>query len=77
MYLANGSLRDLNSQLHELAVDPRCAPTGIVTAHGPDKITSFLRNSWAARATVTNLPGPIPAEALAMPSDDGFRFDDD
>jgi hypothetical protein len=59
----NGSLRDLNSQLHELAVDPRCAPNRILTAHGPDKITSFLRNSRAARPTVTNLPDPIPAAA--------------
>src|SRR5215831_14955626 len=73
----NGSFGNLNTQFHELAVDARCAPNRILTAHGPDKITRFLRNSRTARLTMTNLPGPIPAEALTMPSDDGFRFDDD
>jgi len=55
----NGSLGNLNTQFHVLAVDARCAPNRILTAHGPDKITSFLRNSRTARLTATNLPGPI------------------
>src|SRR5262249_17595464 len=38
----NGSLRDLDTQLHELAVNPRCAPNRILTAHGSYQITSLL-----------------------------------
>ena len=73
----NGSLRDLNPQLHELAVNPRCTPKRILAAHGSDQITSLFRNLRTARSTVPNLPGPIPAESVAMPADHGFRLDDD
>ena len=40
----DGSLRNVNSQLHKLAMNPRCAPNRILTAHDTDQITSLRRN---------------------------------
>src|SRR5215470_13729815 len=42
--LGNRSLRDLNVQLHELAVDPGCAPNRVVAAHGSNQIADLFRN---------------------------------
>jgi len=73
----NGSLGNLNVQLHQLAVDPGSAPLRVFTAHGSNQITSFFPNSRASRSPLTNFPSPIPTESLTMPADDGFRHDDD
>src|SRR5205809_3493633 len=44
---------------------------------GSNQLTSFPRNLRPSRSAVTNLPGPIPLESSAVPSDDSFRFNDD
>src|SRR5262249_8805621 len=75
--LRDGSLGDLNAQFQEFAMNSRRTPERIFPAHGPDQITSLLRNTRTSRSTVTNLPGPEPMKSLTMPADDGFRFDDD
>jgi hypothetical protein len=70
------NLRNLNAQLHEFTVNPRCAPKWILAAHCSNKMARFLRNARASRPTMTNLPSPIPSESLTVPADDGFRLDD-
>ena len=73
--LGNRSLRDLNVQLHQLAVDPGCAPNRVLAAHGSNQIADLFRNSRPSGLSVPNLPSPIPTKSLTMPADDGFRLD--
>ena len=73
----NRSLRDLDAQLHQLAVDPRCAPDRVLAAHRSNQIAYFSRNLRTSSLPVTNLPGPIPMKSLAVPTNDGFRFNDE
>src|SRR5262245_33592526 len=75
--LGNRSLRDLNIQLHQLAVDPGCAPNRVLAAHGSNQIADLFRNWRSSGLSVPNLPSPIPTKSLTMPADDGFRHDDD
>src|SRR5207302_5421642 len=73
----DGSLRNLNAQLAQLAVDARSAPQRI---RGGDLHHECPNNRSRARA-----PGPTPrrascplaAEPLAMPPLDGVRVHDD
>src|SRR5215467_4845883 len=75
--LGNRSLRDLNVQLHQLAVDPGCAPDRVVAAHGSNQIADLFGNWRPSGLSVPNLPSPIPTKSLTMPADDGFRQDND
>src|SRR5262249_14942311 len=75
--LGNRGLRNLYAQFHQFAVDPRCAPNRIFTAHCSNQIPEFFRNLRTTGLAVTNLPSPIPAKSLTMPADDRFRHDDD
>src|SRR5215471_10056071 len=75
--LGNRSLRDLNVQLHQLALDPGCAPNRVVAAHGSNQIADLFRNLRPSGLSVPHLPSPIPTKSLTMPADDGFRHDDD
>src|SRR5437762_3767181 len=58
-------------------MDSRCSPKYVHPTHGSDEISSFLRDSRSACLAVTDLPRPIPAKCLPMPTQNGFRFDDD
>src|SRR5262249_54550104 len=60
----NGSLGNLNAQLHQLAVNARCAPKRVLSVHCSDQIANLLRNSRASWLSVTNLPSPVPTESL-------------
>ena len=40
----NRSLRDLNVQLHQLAVDSGCAPNRVLAAHGSNQIADLFGN---------------------------------
>src|SRR5262245_57396848 len=73
----NRSLRDLNSELEQFAVDPRRTPKTVLTAHGSNQVASFLWNLGTSGSPMTYFPSPIPPESLTMPVDDGFRLDDD
>ena len=74
--LGDRSLRDLNVQLHQLAVDPGCAPNRVLAAHGSNQIANLFRNLRSSGLSVPNLESPIPTKSLTMPADDGFRHDD-
>src|SRR5262245_60469398 len=64
--LGNRRLRDLNVQLHQLAVDPGCAPNGnmlsstywVLAAHGSNQIADLFRNLRPSGLFVPNLPSP-------------------
>ena len=67
-------LRHLDTKFQEFAMNARSSPAGVGEAHFPDKIANFRSHRWATFATPT-LPSPIEAKPLAMPGDDGLRFD--
>src|SRR5262249_57245218 len=73
----NGRLRNRYAQFQEFAVNSRRSPNRVVTTHGSNQITRLPRNTGTSRPAVTNLPSPVPLKSLTMPTDDGFRFDDD
>ena len=53
------------------------APSRIVGAHAADEVDVLARNLGPADLLGARLPAPIEFEALAVPSDDGLRFDED
>ena len=57
-------------------MDARSAPKRVLAAHLPNQLTDFLRHRWAAALAAANLPSPKQSKSLAVPSDDGSRFDD-
>ena len=67
-------LRHLDTKSQEFAMKARSSPAGVGEAHFPDQIANFRSYRWATFATPT-LPSPIEAKPLAMPGDDGLRFD--
>src|SRR5262249_10572026 len=73
----NRSLRDLNSEFEQFAVDPRRTPKRVLTADCSNQIASFLWNLGTSGSHMTCFPSPIQPESLTMPVDDGFRLDDD
>jgi hypothetical protein len=58
-------------------MNSRGSPEGIIFAHGADKITDIFRNPLSPCLAVPAFPGPKQAESLAMPGNDGFRFNND
>jgi hypothetical protein len=70
----NCCLRDIDSEFEQFAMNSRCSPEGIIFAHGADEIANILGNPRSSRLTVPAFPGPKQSESLAMPGDNGFRF---
>ena len=56
---------------------PRCAPQGICMRHPSDQLPDLTVFSWPTGTAAAGEPRPVRREALPMPSDDGFGFDDD
>ncbi len=73
--LRHRALGHFNAQLEQFAVYPGRSPVWIGQTHPPDQISDLLGYRWST-ARNSALPGPIEAKALAVPSDDGFRFHD-
>jgi hypothetical protein len=57
-------------------VNPRRAPEGIAVRQGPNQGADISGDGSSTDAAVT-FPHPEHAEALTMPGEDGFRFDDE
>jgi hypothetical protein len=68
---------DVDAEFKQFTVDARCAPERILAAHLSDQLAHLFGNRWPAGLAVTNFPCPEQAEALAVPGNDGLRFDDD
>ena len=75
--LADAGFADVDAQLEQLAVNARCSPQPILATQFADEFSDVFRNRRPSRSTVADLPGPEQTKALAVPSDDGVRFDDD
>src|SRR5262249_17432115 len=73
----DGCFGNRNAQFQHFAVNPRCSPERVMATDSSNQIARLPRNTGASRSAVTNLPGPVPLKCLTMPTDDGFRFDDD
>ena len=73
--LRHSPLGHFNAQLEQLAVYAGRAPAWIGKTHPADQISDFFgcRRSAVRKSA---LPSPVEAKALAVPSDDGFRFHD-
>jgi hypothetical protein len=74
--LAHAGLADFDTELKQLAMNPRRAPEWILAAHGANQCAHFLRHAWSPRLTVSDLPGPEQAKAFSVPADDGRGLDD-
>lgn len=68
-------LGHFNTQLEQLAVYAGRAPAWIGKTHLADQISDLLGHRRSA-VRKPALPSPVEAKALAVPSDDGFRFHD-
>jgi len=64
------------ANLQQFPVNARSSPARVGEAHLPNQIPNFRRHRRATFATPT-LPSPIEAKPLAMPVDDGLRFDNE
>src|SRR5262252_1999016 len=70
---AYAGLPDVDAEFEQLAVDARCSPGGILSAHSVDQISHLARDLRSSRLAPSNLPTPEETEALAMPSDHRVR----
>ncbi len=74
----HGSLRDVEAEHLELAVDARRSPGGVLGDHAEDQYAQFLAR-WPSpnTGTLPRDPFPIELESGAMPADDRLRLDDE
>ncbi len=73
--VGHGRLRHSDTDLQELAVDPRYAPEGIGTVDLADQISDFLVNPWPAGSTSRFQP-PERLEAVPVPAHHRLVLDD-
>jgi len=70
-------LGNVDPEFKQFSMNPGSSPGGIIFAHSTDEFASILRNSGSSRLAVPAFPGPKQSESLAMPGDDGLRFNND
>ena len=58
-------------------MNSRRSPGHVIATHGSNEIACFLCNERTAHSSMTDLPSPVPLKSLTVPTDDGFRLDDD
>src|SRR3984893_14858922 len=71
----DAGLADLDSELKQLAMDPRRSPQRIGNAHLADQPSYFDRNRRSA-GTRSRLPAPVRSEPGAVPFNHGLRLHD-
>src|SRR5215472_13969061 len=74
--LAYAALPDVEAEFEQLTVNAGCTPTGILPAHLANQISDLAGNERSSGLAAAHFPGPEPAEAGAMPGNDGFGLDD-
>ena len=72
----DGSLSNGDTELEQLAVDPRSTPQRIGLVHLPDQDNDVRANGSPAGFARTTLPPPKEAKTRSMPLDDGVRLKD-
>jgi hypothetical protein len=70
-------LGNADSELEQLSMNRGSSPGGIIFAHGADEFANILGNPRSSRFAVLAFPGSKQSESLAMPGDDGLRFNND
>jgi hypothetical protein len=71
----NRSLRDLEPQLQQFSMDPRCAPEGVREGHLPNQ-SSDIRSDLGTTTARSRPAGPIPRKAAMIPRDNRGGADD-
>jgi hypothetical protein len=67
-------LTDIDAEVEQFAVDARCPPERVSSAHPADQVTDFGIGFGSSRTASSQ--SPVDAEALAMPCDHSRRFDE-
>jgi hypothetical protein len=73
----DGALGDVDADLEKLAVDARRTPQGVSGGHLSDEGSDLGIDTGTTAGRPTREPGPILAEAAALPAQDGVGRDDD
>src|ERR1035438_7623001 len=73
--LGHARLSDINAELEQLSMDPRCAPQRIGNAHLADQPADLQRHNRPA-TTSSRLPTPIKPKPRTMPANKGVRLND-
>src|SRR5712691_2989203 len=68
-------LSDIDAELEQFAVDPRCTPQWVGKAHVTDQPAYLRRHLWPSPAG-SRFPAPIGSEPCPVPTDHGIRLDD-
>src|SRR5713101_2941369 len=68
-------LPDIDAELEQFAVDPRCTPQRVGKAHVADQLAYLRRHLWPSPAG-SRFPAPICSEPCPVPTDHGIRLDD-
>src|SRR5215469_12943807 len=74
--LAHARFPDVDAQFEQFTMDTRRTPEWILPAHPANQLTNLFGHRWSSRLAPPNLPSPEQPKSLAMPANDGFRFDD-
>ena len=72
--LGNGGLPDIDAELEQFAMNPRCTPKRILNAHVSNELTNLQRSDWSATAR-SRFPPPIGSERGPVPTDHRLRFE--
>ena len=74
----HGSLRNVEAEHLQLAVNARRTPGRILGDHAEDEFAQFPADAFSSRAgPMPRKPRPIQLEPCPMPANDGLRLDED
>ena len=72
--LGNGRLPDIDAELEQFAMNPRCAPKRVLDTHVSNELTNLQRSLWSATVR-SRFPPPIGSESGPVPTDHRLRFE--
>ena len=72
----NRALRDVETELEELAMNARRTPEGIGEDHGADELGDLQIDGRTTGSAASRLPVPEHTEALPVPANHGLRLND-
>ena len=72
--LGNGGLPDIDAELEQFAMNPRCTPKRVLNTHVSNELTNLQRSLWSATAR-SRFPPPIGSESGPVPTDHCLRFE--
>jgi len=73
----NSAFGDVEAEFEKLTVNPRSTPGCIFPHHPPDESSKRGIDFWPAEAPWARSQTPEQSKASPMPTDNGFRFDND